>query len=109
MGIPQSILWSTEVSGVSGDGLVKSDERRLYDTTILPEARMIAGALNDQVFGALGLRLDFRHESLSVYQREERLRSDAFKRYVEVGIRRSVAARLLGVELPPGVDFDDLD
>jgi len=109
LGIPMTILWSTEASGLGGGGVVSSDERKFYEQTIVPEAKFIARILNEQLLVPMGYRLAFRPETLDVFQADENERAQALSLYVNSGFRLSVAAELLGIELPEGMDYDDLD
>ena len=109
LGIPMTVLWSTEASGLGGGGVVSSDERKFYEQTVVPEAKFIASALNEQLFSMTGHRLVFRPETLDIFQVDENQRAQSFKLYVDAGLRRGLAAQMLGMELPPGVEYDDLD
>ena len=109
LGIPMTILWSTEAGGLGGGGVVESDERKFYEQTVVPEARFIAATLNEQVFSALDLRLVFRPETLDVFQADEAQRASALVSYVNAGYPVGLASQVLGVELPTGYDYDDLD
>lgn len=109
MGIPQTVLFSADASGLGGGGVVRQDDVHFYDKTIVPECRFIASVLNAQVFTPLGLRLEFMPETLDVFQADEVNRSQAFAQYVAAGLKLSVAAEMLGLELPAGVEYADLD
>ena len=109
MGIPMTILWSSEASGLGGGGVVQSDERKFYEQTIVPEALFIQSVFNEQLFEPMGLRWQFRPETLDVFQADENARSQSLVNYTNAGYRLSVASQILGVELPPGMDYDDLD
>ena len=108
-GIPVTLLWSTQGAGLGSAGVTESDERKFYEQTIVPQARFIQGILNEQVFEPLGLRWSFRPETLDVFQEDENERAQAVVHYVSAGMRLGVAAQVLGVELPEGMDYDDLD
>ena len=108
-GIPMTLLWSTEASGLGGGGVVESDERKFYEQTVVPQARFVEGVLNEQVFRPMGLRWAFRPETLDVFQEDEGKRAQSLTQYVSAGFRLSVAAQILGVELPEGMDYEDLD
>jgi len=108
-GVPVTLLWSTEASGLGGGGVVESDERKFYEQTVVPQADFIQGILNEQVFAPMGLRWAFRPETLDVFQEDEGKRAMSFAAYVGAGIRLSVAAQLVGIELPEGMDYETLD
>jgi len=109
LGIPMTKLWSTEAGGLGGGGVVQQDDLTFYQNTIIPEAEFIARVLNRQVFEPAGLRFEFRPETLDIFQEDETQRAQSFKTYVDAGIKRSVAAQMVGLELPSGVEFEDLD
>jgi len=46
---------------------------------------------------------------MQIYQQDENERASAFATYVNAGIKQSIVAQMLGLNLPEGVDFDDLD
>lgn len=108
-GIPMTLLWSTQAGGLGGGGVVAQDDFHFYDKTIVPEAKFIAGVLTEQVFKPMGLRFVFRPETLDVFQADEAQRAQAFKTYTDAGLKKSVVARMLGLELPEGIEYDDLD
>ena len=70
---------------------------------------MIAETLNDQIFDAMDYHFEFRPEEMSLYQTDENQRAAAFKVYVDAGIKQSVAAEMLGLDLPEGIEYADLD
>jgi len=109
LGIPMTILWSSSASGLGGGGVVTEDDKKFYTKTIVPRCTWIASVLNEQIFEPMGLRWAFRPETLDVFQTDENQRSQSFKLYVDAGLKLSVAAEMLGLELPKGVSFDDLD
>ena len=86
-----------------------SDDLSFYRDTIVPEAEFIAGALNHQLFNPLGYSLDFRPETLDVFQADENQRATAYSSYVMAGMPQSVAAQILGIELPAGMEYAELD
>ena len=75
----------------------------------MPDAKFIQSIWNEQLFKPMGLRWVFRPETLDVFQEDEGKRAQALTQYVSAGFRLSLAAQILGVELPAGVDYDDLD
>ena len=108
-GIPMTMLWSTEAGGLGGGGVVESDERKFYEQTVVPQARFIQGILNEQLFESMGLRWVFRPETLDVFQEDEGKRATALTQYVSAGYPLGLASQILGVELPEGVEYADLD
>ena len=105
MGVPHSMV----LSNATNFAVSESDRLNFYDTTIVPECRMIQRQMNEQLFMPLGMRLEFRPEQLPVYQADEGERSQSFATYVNAGIKQSIAAQLVGLDLPEGITFDQLD
>ncbi len=77
LGLPMSILWSTEATGLGGSGVTKEDTWRLYDNKVVPRWNFIARILNDRLFSPLGYTLSGRPEALDVFQEDEVSRSTA--------------------------------
>ena len=109
LGVPQTMLWSTAAAGLGGGAVVTSDNLSFYRDTIVPEAGFVAGVLNKQLFNPLGYHLDFRPETLDVFQADENERATAYSSYVLAGMPQSVAAEILGIELPAGMEYAELD
>jgi SPP1 gp7 family putative phage head morphogenesis protein len=76
---------------------------------VLPAGKLIQRALNAQLFGPIGYRFEFRPEQLPVYQADENERATSFAAYVGAGVKPSIAAQILGIDLPEGIDYEDLD
>lgn len=104
-GIPHSMVMSNAANFATS----QQDNLNFYNTMILPEARQIQRQLNRQLFEPLGLRFEFRPNELSIFQDDENERADAYGKYVAAGMKPSVAAQILGVDLPQGVEYADLD
>lgn len=105
LGIPHSLVMSNAANYATAD----ADRLNFYDTTIIPESTWIAKQLNRQLFGPLGYRLQFKPKQLPIYQEDEEQRAQAFSAYVAAGMRPSIAAQMLGMTLPEGVEYGDLD
>ena len=72
-------------------------------------ANFIEGEINRQLFNPLGLRFEFRPELSEHGQEEEVQRASAYKAYIDAGMRPSIAAQVVGIDLPPDIEFDALD
>jgi HK97 family phage portal protein len=105
LGVPHSMI----MSNAANFATAQADQENFYNTTVLPECAKIEHQLNQQVFGTLGLRFTFRPQSLSIFQQDEAERADAFAKYVAAGVLPSISAQLLGIELPEGYEYADLD
>lgn len=105
LGVPHSLLMSNAANYATAE----ADRLTFYDTTVLPECNSIARQINRQLFAPMGLRFVWRPEAMNIYQANEEQRATAFAQYVAAGIPLSVAVKLLGIDLPEGVEPEDLD
>jgi hypothetical protein len=76
---------------------------------IFPLCEAIAEDLNLQVFTPMGLHLDFMTEVSDSETQDPVAQSKAYETYVLAGIKPSVAAQLVGLEMPDGIEYDELD
>ena len=104
LGIPQTLLFSQSANYATA----QEDRLSFYVETIVPESRFIQAVLNERLFEPMGLRWSFKPETLDVMQADENQRSQAFKNYADAGVPLGIAAEMLGLELPEGVEYDDL-
>ena len=95
LGVPASLVYANAANYATA----QQDAKNLLLYAAIPDAQRIAEALNATVFERRGLRFEFRPESLEVMQQEEQDRSGALLNYVNAGIRPSIAAQILGIEL----------
>jgi len=105
LGIPQSKLFSTAAT----DSNRVEDEKSYLTDLIVPRCEFYQEVLNSQLFNDMGLKFRFRPEKMDAFQEDETERSTAFLNYRGGGMQPSVIAEMLGLELPDGVDYADLD
>lgn len=105
LGVPHSLV----MSNAANFATAQADRLNFYDTTIIPASRIIERALNRQLFDAMGYRFAFRPEALNVYQEDEQERAQAYALYRNAGMPASLVAELLGITLPEGWEYTDLD
>ena len=105
LGVPHSLV----LSNAANFATAEADRLTFYDMTILPEAEIIAEVMNQQLFEPLGLRFAFRPKAMNIYQENEEQRAGAFAAYVNAGMPKSLVAEMLGIDLPPGWEYTDLD
>lgn len=105
MGIPHSMVFSDAANHATA----QTDKRTFYDSTILPDCRLIARQVNKQLLAPYGYHLEWRKDEMDVYQEDEGERSQSFATYVGAGIKHSIAAAMLGLDMPEGVKYEDLD
>jgi len=104
LGIPQTLLFSNAANYATA----QEDRLSYYQETVVPEADFIASILNEQLFEPMGYRWQFRPETLDVFQTDEQARSIAFVNYCNAGLPMEIAGEMLGLELPPGYDWQQL-
>ncbi len=111
LGVPVTKLFSGEAGGLGGGGVVEQDDRNFYEETVIPECKFIATEMNRQVFtfGSQDYTMRFHPETMDMFQTDEAQRATAVKTYWEAGYPLSTASEILGVELPQGVEYSDLD
>lgn len=105
LGIPQSILFSNAANYATA----QTDMRSFLENTIMPECLLIADTLNEQLLDGMGFRMEFRPESLDAFKEDEQSAASAYATYVNAGMKPSVAARIVGIELPGDIEYDSLD
>lgn len=104
-GIPQSLL----LSNAANYATALQDKRNLYDNKLIPWSSFIANIFNQQLFKDYGYKFKFAPEEMELYQQDENDRAQALKSYTDAGMKLSIAAEMLGLDLPEGVDYADLD
>lgn len=109
LGVPQSML----MSNAANYATARVDQYNLYNTTVIPICERIADVLNEQLFTKQfkmdGYKIEFRAESLDAFHEDELTRAGAYSSYVNAKIKPSIAAQIVGIELPNGVEYADLD
>jgi HK97 family phage portal protein len=105
LGVPDSIISANAANFATA----QQDEINFLSNCIIPESRLIERTLNRQLFAATGLRFKFEPERLSAMQEDEEQRASSYATYVNAKIRPSIAAQLVGLNLPDGVTFEMLD
>lgn len=105
MGIPLSILLSNSANYATAQVEYKS----WYDSSLAPWCSFMAEEMTDKLFKPLGLRFEFRPEMTDPGQEDEVARASAYSTYVNAGIKPSIAAQVIGMELPGGIEYDALD
>ena len=105
-GIPSGLFMSDMAFATEIKHLIKV----WYTTSAFVKVyKAIETGFNEQVLKPWGLKLKFYPNAIDAMQEEEMERATAFSTYVNAGMRPSVAAEMLGIELPQGVEFADLD
>ncbi len=105
LGVPHSLVMSNAANYATAE----ADRLTFYDMTVVPEANAIARQVNAQLFAPQGLRFEWHPQEMQIYQTDENERATAFATYVNAGIKQSIAAQMLGLNLPEGVEPEDLN
>jgi uncharacterized protein YlaN (UPF0358 family) len=105
LGVPHSIV----AADAANFATAQQDEINFLTNCIIPQCRLIERTLNRQMFAATGLRFHFEPDRLSAMQEDEEQRATSYATYVNAKIRPSIAAQLVGLNLPDGVTFEMLD
>ena len=103
MGVPLSLV----MANAANYATAQVDERGFYTRTVIPAAQMIERRLNRQLFAEMNLRFQFTPQTLDIFREDEEQRSTAYVNYVNAGMKQSVAAEMLGLDLP--VEYAELD
>ena len=105
LGVPHSIV----MSNAANYATAQQDNLSFYDKTIIPSLSYIVEVVNDTLLDANGYRMELRPEEMSIYQADEERRSTSMLNYVQAGLKPSIAAEILGLSLPYGIEYVDLD
>lgn len=105
MGMPLSILLANSANYATA----QVEYKTWFDNKLVPDCRFMASALNDQIFTRLGLRFEFRPEMTDPGQEDEVSRAGAYSAYINAGMLPSLAAQVVGIELPDTIEYADLD
>jgi HK97 family phage portal protein len=105
-GIPQ-----TMTADAANYATAKEHRQSFWTDTIRPRGSIYEDVTNNQLLNehTPPLVMTMGWEQMDVFQEDENERSDAVKKYVEAGYPLSVASEILGVELPDGMEYEDLD
>lgn len=104
-GMPLSLLLANSANYATA----QTEYLQWFRNSVVPWANFMADQISDQVFRPLGLKFVFQPEMSDPGQEDEVQRASAFQAYVASGIKPSIAAQIVGVELPAGIEYDDLD
>ena len=105
LGVPHHKLFSNSANFATAE----IDMKNFYKDTILPEFRFIQKMVNKQLLVPAGYRLRHFENEMDIFQEDETGRAQSFSLYVNTGMKHSIAAEMLGLELPEGVNYIDLD
>lgn len=104
-GMPLSLLLANSANYATA----RTEYEMWFRDKIVPDSHIIAASMNELLFEPLGLHFEFRPEESEHGQEEEKARAYAYQMYVNSGMRPSVVAQMLGLDLPPDVEYESLD
>jgi hypothetical protein len=104
-GMPLSLLLANSANYATA----KVEYATWFRDKIVPDSHIIAASLNEQIFEPLGLYFEFRPEMTLTGTEEEKSRAYAYGMYVNSGMKPSIAAQLIGLDMPPDVEYESLD
>lgn len=105
VGMPLSLLLANSANYATAQTEYKS----WYENALAPWCSFMAEEMTDKLFKPLDLRFEFRPEMTDPGQEDEVARASAYSTYVNAGIKPSIAAQVIGMELPQGIEFEALD
>jgi len=111
----RNIAWAfgipiTMLEDASNYATAKEHRLSFWQDTIRPRGNKLARTINNQLLRPhFGMELEFAFDELDIFQEDEEKRSDSYYNYVFAGMRPSIAAQILGIDLPENVSYDDLD
>lgn len=103
-GIPE-----TMIADAANYATAKEHRMSFWQDTIRPRGNKIATTINRQLLDAFGMRLEFGFDEIDIFQEDEERRSQAYWNYTQAGMKPSVAAQILGIDLPAGMEYSELD
>lgn len=104
-GMPLSLLLANSANYATA----QIEYMQWYRDSLTPRANEIADALTEQIFAPLNMRFEFRPEQASPNQEEEVQRSAAWATFVDRGVPASLAAQIVGIDMPAGYEYADMD
>lgn len=105
MGIPLSIMLANSANYATAQIEYKS----WYENSLSPWCEFMAEEMTEKLFKPLGYKFVFRPEMTDPGQEDEVSRAGAYSTYVAAKMKPSVAAQIVGIELPEGMEYDELD
>jgi len=111
----RNIAWAfgipiTMLEDASNYATAKEHRMSFWQDTIRPRGNKLARVINNQLLKPMfGMEMEFAFDEMDIFQEDEEQRSDSYYNYVSAGMRPSIAAQILGIDLPEGIDYQMLD
>lgn len=109
IGVPESRMWAASANFATAE----VESKAYFTDVIVPQCWTIEEAINAQLFNEVhhmkGYRWEFRPESAAGFGKDQIGQAQAYVGYVGTGMLPSVAAQIVGIELPGEMEYEDLD
>lgn len=105
-GIPAGLFMPDKAYATEYDALIRTWYSASVFVTIY---QTIQETFTEQLFEQFGATMQFKPETIDAFQEDEMKKADAFAKYTAAGVKPSIAAQLLGLELPAGMEYEELD
>ena len=109
LGVPESRMWSSAANYATAE----VEDKKYFEDVIIPECNRIEEAINAQLFTEAhhmqGYRWEFRPEISNTFGQDQLDQQSAYSGYVASGMAPSLAAQLVGIELPGEMEYAQLD
>jgi len=104
-GIPLSLLLANSANYATA----KEEKITWLRDKVVPDCQFIQEEINLKLMLPTGYQFEFRPELKSEDQEEEKERAIAYSQYIRSGIKPSIAAQIVGIDLPAEIEYQDLD
>ena len=105
IGMPLSLLLANSANYATA----QVEYKGWYENSLGPWCSFMAEEMTEKLFKPLGYKFVFRPEMTDPGQEDEVARADAYSTYVTAKIKPSIAAQIVGIELPEGIEYEMLD
>ncbi len=105
IGMPLSLLLANSNSYATA----QVEYKGWYENSLGPWCSFMAEEMTDKLFKPLGYKFVFRPEMTDPGQEDEVARAGAYSTYVTAKMKPSIAAQIVGIELPEGIEYEMLD
>ena len=105
-GIPAALFMSDMAFATEVNPMIKM----WYSTSVFIKIySTIEATFNEQLLSKWGMKLVFMPDTLDAFQEDETKRAGAYREYISTDMRPSIAAEMLGLDLPEGKEYAALD
>jgi hypothetical protein len=105
IGMPLSLLLANSANYATA----QVEYKGWYENSLGPWCSFMAEEMTDKLFKPLGYKFVFRPEMTDPGQEDEVARAGAYSTYVTAKMKPSIAAQIVGIELPEGIEYEMLD